>query len=109
MMRGDMLQTYKIINGIDRVDPKLFFEISAGSPTRGQHQKLVKKHARLGIRQSVHSQRVINDWNSLPTDVITSPSLNSFKSRLDKCLAQGAFQFDLTVLNLLYFRFRIRQ
>ena len=84
--RGEMLQTYTIINGIDRVDPKLFFEISAGSTTSywGHHQTPVKKHARLGISQSVYSQRVINDWNSLPTDVITSPSLNSFKSRLDK-------------------------
>ena len=78
------VQTYKIISGIDRVDPKLFFEVSAGSTTRGHHQKLVKRHARLGIGQSVNSQRVINDWNSLPTDVITSPQLNSFKSRLDK-------------------------
>ena len=82
--RGDMLQTFKILNGIDRVDPKLFFEISAGSSTRGHHQKLVKKHARFGTRQSVFSQRVINDWNSLPADVIESPSLNAFKSRLDK-------------------------
>jgi len=60
MRRGDMKQTYKIINGIDRVDRKTFFELSSGSATRGHIQKLVKKHARFGNRQSVFSQRVIN-------------------------------------------------
>ena len=40
--------------------------------------------ARFGIRQSVFSQRVAEDWNSLPTEVIENPSLNSSKSRFDK-------------------------
>jgi hypothetical protein len=82
--RGDMIQTYKILNEIDRIDSTLFFDISAASVTRGHSQKIVKKHARLGSRQSVFSQRVVNDWNSLPAEVIDSQSVNSFKSRLDK-------------------------
>ena len=82
--RGDMMQTFKILHEIDRIDSKIFFELNTGQSTRGHSQKLVKKHARLGIRQSVFSQRVVNDWNSLPAEVIDSPSLNSFKSRLDK-------------------------
>jgi len=40
--RGDMMQTHKIINGIDRVDSNIFFELSSGSVTRGHNQKLVK-------------------------------------------------------------------
>ena len=82
--RGDMIQTYKILNGIDRIDRSIFFELSTTSVTRGHTQKIVKKHARLGSRQSVFSQRVVNDWNSLPADVIDSQSVNTFKSRLDR-------------------------
>lgn len=82
--RGDMLQTFKIMNNIDRINPRLFFELSTGPSTRGHGQKLIKKHARLSLRQSYFSQRVINDWNSLPTEVVNSPSLNAFKTRLDK-------------------------
>ena len=84
-VRGDMIQTYKILNGIDRIDSAIFFELSAASVTRGHSQKIVKKHARLGSRQSVFSQRVVNDWNSLQAEAIDSQSINSsFKSRLDK-------------------------
>ena len=53
--RGDMLQVYKILNGIDRLDPSMFFTKVTGSSTRGHSQKMVKSHARLGIRQNVFS------------------------------------------------------
>ena len=29
------------------------------------------------------SQRIINDWNNLPRDIIESPDVASFKSQLD--------------------------
>ena len=82
--RCDMLQVFKIMNGIDRVESSIFFDMNTDSSTRGHDQKITKKHARLGIRQAVFSQRVVNDWNMLPVEVIHSPSVNSFKSRLDK-------------------------
>ncbi len=78
------MQVFKIINGIDRVKTNTFFSFNSESSTRGHDQKIIKRHTRLGIRQSVFSQRVVNDWNSLPTEIIHSPSLNAFKSRLDK-------------------------
>ena len=67
--RGDMLQVFKILNDIDRVETSMNTE----SSTRGHDQK----HARLGIRQAVFSQPV-NDWNMLPVEVIHSPSVNAF-------------------------------
>jgi hypothetical protein len=89
--RGDMLQVFKIMNGIDRINPGIFFSENSESSTRGHDQKFVKKHARLGVRQSVFSQRVVNDWNSLPVNVIHSPSLNAFKSSLDKFWVKEKF------------------
>ena len=82
--RCDMLLVFKIMNGIDRVESSIFFDMNTDSSTRGHDQKITKKHARLGIRQAVFSQRVVNDWNMLPVEVIHSPSVNAFKSRLDK-------------------------
>jgi hypothetical protein len=38
-----MIQTYKILNEIDRIDSTIFFELSAASVTRGHSQKIVKK------------------------------------------------------------------
>ena len=82
--RCDMLQVFKIMNGIDRVESSIFFDMNTDSSTKGHDQKITKKHARLGIGQAVFSQRVVNDWNMLPIEVIHNPSSNSFKSRLDK-------------------------
>jgi len=81
--RGDMIQTFKILNGIDRIDQHMFFPMTNKSTTRGHSQKIAKKHSKLSMRQTVFSQRVVNDWNSLPEIVINSPSLNTFKSSLD--------------------------
>ena len=79
-----MLQVYKIINDIDRIDPSLFFCMVTSLSTRGHSQKMVKSHARLGMRQHVFSQRIMNDRNSIPAHVVEIPTLNTFKSQLDK-------------------------
>jgi hypothetical protein len=39
---GDMLQVYKTLNDIDRLDPDLFFSMAPGSNTRGHSQKIAK-------------------------------------------------------------------
>ena len=40
--RGDMIKVFKILKGIDRLDPDQFFTMSAGSTTRGHGQKMMK-------------------------------------------------------------------
>ena len=47
--RGDMMQIYKIVNGIDRVDRKIFFKPSSGSTTRGHSKKLLKNRLDLEL------------------------------------------------------------
>ena len=82
--RGDMIQMYKIINGIVRIDKEKLFSPAKVSYTRGHHGKIFKRHALKTARKNSFSQRVINDWNSLPTDVIESPAIDINKNRLDK-------------------------
>jgi len=61
MRRGDVIQTHKIINGIDRVDRKILFELSSGSTTRGHMQpEASTKYARFVIRQSVYDRYDLN-------------------------------------------------
>ena len=79
--RGDMIQLYKIIHGLDRLDPSIFFERSSYSVTRGHNFKLSKKHCRLDIRKYCFSQRTVNYWNALPSCVVNSESVNQFKTR----------------------------
>ncbi|MEW8545255.1 MAG: reverse transcriptase family protein [Candidatus Thiodiazotropha sp.] len=83
-LRADMIEVYKILNGIEKVDVNKFFTITDSNTTRGNDLKLFKKRSRLNIRANVFSNRVTNNWNSLPNYVILAPSLNAFKSRLNK-------------------------
>ena len=82
-LRGSMIEMYKIFNVYDEeITPH--FEIKQGI-TRGHNLKIYAKAAKK-VHPKHHSfhHRIINPWNSLPADVVNSPSLNTFKSRLDK-------------------------
>jgi len=56
--------------------------------TRGHSLKLQKRKCRSSVRQILFSYRIVNFWNSLPESVVTAPTLNCFKNRIDKhCIA----------------------
>lgn len=80
--RADMLQTFRILKGIDNVDPANFFEVD-NSKTRGHSLKIKKPRANTNIKLYSFSHRCINNWNSLPEEVIQSETLNGFKSGLE--------------------------
>ena len=82
--RGDMIQVYKIMNGLDQLDPELFLLRAEGRCTRGHQDKLLMFHSRLEIRKNVFSQRILQDWNSLSGMPVAATTLNIFKSSLDK-------------------------
>ena len=82
--RNDLVQVYKIVNKIDKLDINNFFKVRKESKTRGNSYKLIKSQNRLNIRANAFSQRVVNDWNSLPEDCVNSKDLNNFKSTLNK-------------------------
>jgi len=62
-VRCDLIQTFKIINGIDKVDKSLFSKLSDGR--RGHSSKLFKKRSNLDIRKYAFSSRTVDKWNSL--------------------------------------------
>jgi len=81
--RGDLIETNKILHGIENIDREIFFERAKLAMLRGNSLKLFKKRSRLSVRNNFYSQRVIDDWNTLPNTIVEAPSLNSFKARLD--------------------------
>jgi hypothetical protein len=82
-IRGDLIQVFKLIKGIDRVDFNKFFQLSDTDRTRGHKYKIIKNRSRLEIRKQFFSQRVVNTWNNLPSFVVEADSVNCFKNRLD--------------------------
>jgi ribonucleases P/MRP protein subunit RPP40 len=82
--RGDLIETYKLMTGKEKVSAMQFFSLHSGNyNTRGHNLKLEKQRSRLNQRHNFFSQRVVGRWNSLTQHTIDSTTTNSFKNRLD--------------------------
>jgi hypothetical protein len=81
--RGDMIETYKILNGFEDIRSDSLFTRASYLATRGHNQKLFKKDSRLQVRQHFFTNRVITDWNSLPAPVVCAKNVIEFKVALD--------------------------
>jgi hypothetical protein len=81
-LRGDMIETFKIFQGLDNIDSEVFFSRNF-SKTRGHSYKLYKGPFKRQLRQNFYSQRIIEPWNRLPPEVVEAPSLGSFKNSID--------------------------
>jgi hypothetical protein len=84
-IRADILEVYKIMNGLEGVLEKDFFTRDRGG-RRGHRFKLFKKRVRLDIAKYSFANIVCNSWNNLPKYVVEAPSINVFKNRLDDYL-----------------------
>src|SRR5258706_15156454 len=85
-IRGDLIETFKIVTGAENVDVQNFFEFAQGTHVlRGHKYKFFVKRNRPELRRHFYSQRVLYDWNRLPSSVVEATSVNCFKNRLDKC------------------------
>ena len=78
-----MIQLHKIINNDVDIDKNIFLDFQS-STTRGHDCKLRKKKATKLTRINVFSNKVVNDWNSLPPNVVTAATTNAFKNAIDK-------------------------
>ena len=74
--RADVIQTYKIMNNIDRIDGKKFFKTCNEVRTRGHSKRVEKTQCKNLVRRNTLSQRMTNDWNALPDAVVMSGSIN---------------------------------
>jgi len=70
------------------------------SVLRGHDYKLLKRHCHSQLRLQFFSYRVVNLWNNLPVDVMSAPSLNSFKGRIDNYW--NDYQFSLDFDSFMY-------
>ena len=83
-IRGDMIETYKILTNIyDPITTKSLLTVNKAS-TRSHSLKILKPRFNTNSFKYFFTNRVVNTWNSLPMDIVKAESVNSFKNRLDK-------------------------
>jgi hypothetical protein len=89
--RGDAIQLYKSVNDYNHINwhhtnsrvSSLGCQGPAGS-IRGQNHRLSRQFTKCSARENFFSNRVVETWNRLPTEVINSCSVNAFKNSYDR-------------------------
>jgi uncharacterized protein YhaN len=66
----DLAQTYKMIQGKEKLKKELFSHVDGGRTRQdGDPLNLKQKPARLEIRRNFFTQRVVKKWNAIQSDV----------------------------------------
>ena len=84
-LRGQLIETFKILKGIDNVDSQNLFSLNSNH-TRSNGWKLELKRFNTSQCGNFFTYKVASYWNRLPADVVNSTTVNQFKNRLDKVL-----------------------
>uniref|UniRef100_K7EYK2 Reverse transcriptase domain-containing protein n=2 Tax=Pelodiscus sinensis TaxID=13735 RepID=K7EYK2_PELSI len=82
-LRGDMIEVYKIMSGVERADKEKLFISSHNRRTRGHQMKLMGSRFKTNKRKFFFTQRVVNLWNSLPEEAVKARTIIEFKEKLD--------------------------
>ena len=95
-LRGDMIQTYKIFNNIDDIEPDRLFSTNDTVTTRNTGNKVYIEYCKTNTRKYSFSNRVAHRWNSLASNIKVSTNTNTFKNRLDQDqnFNESRYEFD---------------
>ena len=87
-LRGDLIETYKILTGKSNVDPQTWFSFASDTDMRtrattGYLNLVQPPPAKTDVRKNFFSHRVVPHWNQLPDYVKMAQKTDCFKSALD--------------------------
>ena len=88
-LRGDLIETYKFVNGQDISYLKGMFEFSRQIRGRDHQHKLIIKQSRTRLRQSFFSRRVVGHWNKLPESVTSAASSDRIGRDNNRCASKS--------------------
>ena len=89
--RGDMIYAHKLLTGKLKIKADDVLTLKSRS-LRGHNVKIQKKKATKLASINVFSNRIVNDWNDLPSAVVSATSTNAFKNAIDEHWKDGLFQ-----------------
>ena len=79
-----MIQVYKIAhNHYDHISVKNILTFSNENRLRGHKYKIMKPQTNKQQFSNYFSNRVINNWNGLPSSIVNAESINQFKKLFD--------------------------
>jgi len=85
-LRGDLRNADKYLQGGGQEDGARLCSVVPSDRTRGSRHKLKPRKFQLNMRKNFFTLRMAEPWNRLPREVVDSPSLKIFTTRLDLVL-----------------------
>ena len=102
-VRGDLIQTFKILHQVDDIPIDTFFQMAGAEHNHAtrhtvtvtlpeqegedintsSNMNLKVQNGDLAVRRNFFSHRVVNPWNILPNSVKMATSVNNFKNLYD--------------------------
>jgi hypothetical protein len=86
----DMAQTYKMIQGKERLKTQIFTHVDGGRTRQDADELNVKqKPARLDIRRNFFSQRIVKKLNAIPAEIKRAKNVEQFITLYKQMLRKG--------------------
>ena len=97
-----MIQTHRILNGLDKVDPSTWFTMRCNSHDRNTRLSsdpltIATPSSRLALRSNFFSVRVVSQWNHLPLPVRQASTSSMFKSAYDSHMSSQSAPKNLPI------------
>ena len=85
-LRGDLITVFKIFRGFTNINPNDYFSTDESRITRSNGFKIIGKRFETNEAKYFFFNRIVNVWNGLPSNVVNSITIETFKTRLDNYL-----------------------
>ncbi|KAF2346532.1 hypothetical protein FHG87_022711 [Trinorchestia longiramus] len=82
-LRGQLIETFKYLNGHNNVTLEGLFERGSNVRTRNNGQKLLRNF-KISQAMNFFPVKIAAAWNQLPENIVSAGTVNTFKNRLDK-------------------------
>jgi hypothetical protein len=100
--RGDLIQMFKIDsrkNAIELIGPVMSCNIENSEPNDGPASSVMARRRKslrvvkelvkgCSVREKFFSNTVVDSWNALNNEIVSSSSVNEFKKRYDSLIKQ---------------------
>ena len=87
-LRGNMMEMYTILHGMDQVERGKLFSFSCNTRTRGHPLQWSVGRVRTDQRKPFLTKRLVSLMNSLPQDEVRASGLHAFKRGSDRFLEE---------------------
>ncbi|KAF2345405.1 hypothetical protein FHG87_023839 [Trinorchestia longiramus] len=83
-VRGELIETFKYLNGLNDVTLEGLFEKDGNMQTKNNCQKLILRNFMTSQTMNFFPVKIAATWNQLPNNIVSAGIVYTFKNRLDK-------------------------